>query len=414
MLWTTRRPALWKQDLAPLEPGIMVRMATRDEINHASDLKVELVDYALSPGFNHLLRLLRAEGLQLTDNRQDALAYAVERMLFERPHADGKSVLERYLHGHRQLPPDDRMLLESWRDKGVYGVFEIVARHGDRLTLINLADELTYAAFATRGTEALTDARPGRYILTRVLPVRNEWMLSGVQLIINEEGRHIVGRLLRSLFEDDPLGPFRNPAKRHEALEINRECHRIFVDLFGSDAVAGTGREAAEHRRQFLEKVSTRFGTGDDTLRESLTTATSSAPAIVVPAVREDLLAAEDVVLLNDPVKGVALIRDHGRLEDAFRAPPSSADADGVALVRRYLDDESIPGYVFTRLATRYPDTVDALFRLVLDDPDFVWAADGEELLENRKPEWYETADEPDLLLMARLVRDSLPAKFEA
>jgi len=107
-------------------------------------------------------------------------------------------------------------------------------------------------------------------------------------------------------------------------------------------------------------------------------------------------------------VKGFALFQNYGQVEDAHHTPPSDAHADGVALVREYLNDESIPAYVLARLASAYPETVDTLYHLVLERPEFRWAVDGDALLRQRKPESYATADVPDLVVLPQLVIDAM------
>ena len=384
-------------------------MTSRDEIYQAADLKGDLVEYALTPGFARLLASEMAEALRYTDDRPSAGIYAVESMLFDRPERGGRTVLERYLLGHTQLSLDDRAVLESWRDRAVYGVFEVIARKGDRLTLVNVIDELRYDVYSTMGAAAISGASRGSYVLTRVLPVGDSWILSGIQGLLGRRDNMIVGTLLAGLIENDPTGAYRNPAKRERALEINRAYHDVFLGLFGADSVAGTGREAAEHLRRFIAACSAQVNAAvPESAPAAEWAAAEAAATSAYENIPDELLNSDDVVLRNHPVKGFALFENHGRVEDAHRTPPSDAHADGVALVREYLSDESVPAYVLARLASAYPETVDALYRLVLERPEFGWAVDGDALLRQHKPESYATTDLPDLLVLPQLVIDAM------
>ena len=58
----------------------------------------------------------------------------------------------------------------------------------------------------------------------------------------------------------------------------------------------------------------------------------------------------------------------------------------------------------FRRLAAAHPQTVNAVFRKVLRQPNFTWAEHGEALLRRRKPWYYEHEPRPDIsVLGARL-----------
>jgi hypothetical protein len=68
------------------------------------------------------------------------------------------------------------------------------------------------------------------------------------------------------------------------------------------------------------------------------------------------------------------------------------------------LGAETIGPLPFRRLAAARPQTVNAVFRKVLRQPNFTWAEHGEVLLRRRKPWYYEHEPRPDIsVLGARL-----------
>ena len=70
----------------------------------------------------------------------------------------------------------------------------------------------------------------------------------------------------------------------------------------------------------------------------------------------------------------------------------------------RRLRAETIGPLPFRRLAVAHPQTVNAVFRKVLRQPNFTWAEHGEALLRRRKPWYYEHEPHPDIsVLGARL-----------
>lgn len=384
----------------------MVSMDSRTRVDRAATLKSELVAYAFGAEFKPQLGVAVSAAFEHTDDDQDALVYAVESILFERAEQGGATVLENYLANETHLAPKDRELLESWRDRAVFGVFQVVRRKGDTLTLMNLVDDLSYTTYSTMGAAALRPATPGRYVLTRVVPIGNDWVLSGIQSLYPKTDRLIVGAIVARLIQNDPTGPYRNPEKRLRSLEIVGQYHKVFLSLFGADAVAGTGQDVAAQYRRYLR----------DCAALALVASPGATNPAEIEAVAErayqtfpaELFDAEDVAMLHHPVKGASFYREHGRVEAAHRRPPARARAEGVIAVRDYLADESIPAFVLSRLASAYPDTVDRLYRLVLKRPAFRWATDGDALLRERKPLWFATADLPDLTLMPQIVVDAM------
>jgi len=95
---------------------------------------------------------------------------------------------------------------------------------------------------------------------------------------------------------------------------------------------------------------------------------------------------------------------EYGRLRDLFADPALAADKRYADVLRGYLRAETIGPLPFRRLAAAHPQTVNAVFRKVLRQPNFTWAGHGEALLRRRKPWYYEHEPRPDIsVLGARL-----------
>jgi hypothetical protein len=77
-------------------------------------------------------------------------------------------------------------------------------------------------------------------------------------------------------------------------------------------------------------------------------------------------------------------------------------------VLRGYLRSETIGPLPFRRLAA-HPDTVYAVFRKVLREPNFTWAEHGEALMRRRKPWYYEREPRPGISVIgARLSESSV------
>jgi hypothetical protein len=65
-------------------------------------------------------------------------------------------------------------------DEEVEGIFQVKRRQGGALVADNLVDGLTYRVRSNMGPAALATVRPGSFLIARLLPVGDQWLLSGV------------------------------------------------------------------------------------------------------------------------------------------------------------------------------------------------------------------------------------------
>jgi hypothetical protein len=149
-------------------------------LEHASELKGQLIDFACSQRFSWQLEKAVSEGIggPVTDERE--FANLLDSFILQRPLADGRTVVEVFVCEHPEFAEADRRMLLGWREV-VEGVFEILERSGDAIIAVNLVDERTYRIRANAGPRALVPMRPGLFMTARVVPVGDDWMLSGVQ-----------------------------------------------------------------------------------------------------------------------------------------------------------------------------------------------------------------------------------------
>ncbi len=118
----------------------------------------------------------------------DELINLIDHFILQRPLADGRTVVEVFTAEHPELTESDRELLLGWREV-VEGVFEIREQAGDAIIAFNLVDELTYRVRANTGPRAFTPLRPGVFMTSRIVPVGDDWMLSGIQQLFHASAR---------------------------------------------------------------------------------------------------------------------------------------------------------------------------------------------------------------------------------
>jgi len=149
-------------------------------LEHSSELKRQLVDFACSHRFSQQLGDAVSESIGGPVTDEGEFANLLDNFILQRPLTDGRTVVEVFASEHPDLTAADCRMLLGWREV-VEGVFEIRERSGDAITAVNLVDERTYRIRANAGPRALVPMRPGLFMTARVVPIGDDWMFSGVQ-----------------------------------------------------------------------------------------------------------------------------------------------------------------------------------------------------------------------------------------
>jgi hypothetical protein len=92
-------------------------------------------------------------------------------------HKDGRTS-GRSWSARPELSLAERETLLRWRDV-VQGQFAVQRRDGSALIVVNLVDELTYRVRSNVGPSVFRRMPRRSFLITRLMPVGDEWMLSG-------------------------------------------------------------------------------------------------------------------------------------------------------------------------------------------------------------------------------------------
>lgn len=319
---------------------------------------------------------------------------AIEGLLFEHRFDDGTTVLDRFAARHPGLDVAERELLDAWSDS-VHGIFEIIVADGDVLQMTNLFDDLPYTSVASGGAQSIADVVPGSYLITRILPVAGVWTLSGTQVAFTADARDGLAAVVAERALEHPDLVLRNPDYRRSAERIAAALHESFLDCFGSDLLVVRGVEVESRYREFLT-FHTMRSTSEAAALDRVTDMAAQHEA------QAGFADVDTVALHSHPLGGVSFYANYAEVAAAFDQPTLAADHRQRALVHGYLDDETIPPWIITRLAEQCPDA-DALFAGVLARPDFRWDRDGESLLRERKSSYIDAAIAPGATVLPRI-----------
>lgn len=352
-----------------------------DLLQRAGDLKAELVAFARRPRFSNVFREAVGERFgRVVVADDDELIDFMDWFVLQHRLPDGRTVVEHFAAARADLPNAERRLLLGWRDV-VEGIFEIGKRDGPALLAFNVVDELTYRMRSNMGPSIFESMPHGDFMIGRLVPIGDEWMLSGAQHLFPQSARKAILEVAAKLSLERPGLVFRNPEKLAQGWKLQRLDRERFIEWFGADLVVLDRTELADRLDAYWHWRVRQ--TADGELPEG---SPRDAPRLELP---EHLLEAETVGLIHDEEEGLTFLAEFGRVEEVFEDPRLLADRDHRWAVLGYLNDDSVSPLPFRRLAQRDPAKASEVFRRLLKKPNFCWERDGEQLMRRRKASFF-------------------------
>ncbi|MDA8219114.1 MAG: hypothetical protein M0Z94_16030 [Dehalococcoidales bacterium] len=220
-------------------------------IERSGDLKRDLLEFAKGPDFHGAVkRAIEKRFGKVVVGDEGEVGNFLDEFVLQHRLPDGRTVVVRFVDAHPELPDDERQMLLGWQDV-VEGVFEVQRRDGDALVVENLIDDLTYRVRSNMGSRVWAQTPPQSFLIARLVPVEDEWLVSGYVHTLPASARSEVYKVAAEVSSKARRAVFRNPLKLEQAWKAQREEHEQFIAFFGSDEVVLRGSEAAERLRAF-------------------------------------------------------------------------------------------------------------------------------------------------------------------
>jgi hypothetical protein len=349
-------------------------------VERSVSLKKEILDFARRPQFDSAFRReMRSRFGDPVAAEEDELHNFFDWFIQQYRRPDGRTVVDCFLDTRPALTPDEREFLRGWRDV-VEGIFEVTGRDGAVLEAVNLIDDLDYRMWSNIGSAVLDHFPDGSFVVTRVVPLGDEWLISGSPAVFGAERHDEVMHAAAQMATASPGLVFRNPERLARGWELQRAERAAFVEHFGSDQVVLDVGEVAPRLAEFSAK---RYpGAAADPMRSI----TDSIPPW-----------ADTVGLIYDETDGLGVYYDLHLVEQAFADPELTRKRQYRETLKDYLTEDGLSPVPLIRLAERDHATADRVFRRLTGKPRFVWSRDGEALLRAHKPEWYDRPSLPRL-----------------
>jgi hypothetical protein len=387
--------------------GSALMTVSAELVLRSGDRKGELVEFSRRRRFDRAFREAFARRFGEVDTvDEEQFINFLDFFALQHRLPDGRTIVEHFVAEHPQLPEEERAMLLSWRDV-VEGNFRVQRRDRDALVTVNLVDELNYRVRSNRGPAALASMRRGSFVIARLVPIGEEWLLSGASTVWPAASPGEAYRLAAELAMRHPELVFRNPEKLAQGQERQREERRHFIAFFGSDLVVLSGEELAARMEAYwrfrMHEVCDAEGrSAADHTRERYGAA-AQVPGFSLPLELGD----EDTVgVVYDEVEGMYFWADFGLVQNTFASPALAARRRHRDAVLGYLEAPTISPLAFRRLAEPDPERASRVFRRVLRRPGFSWERDGEALLRRYKAGWFERPVLPSVTPISRALSD--------
>jgi hypothetical protein len=346
-----------------------------DLMDRAGDLKGELSEYAQSPRFQAAMRdaLLGAfpDGVV---NDEMTFSAAMDAFVFTHRPNGGPTVVELFAE---RFTGGDRALLLSWTDY-VQGVFEVREPYGDDgFVALNHIDELTYRIRSNMGPEGVEQLSPGVIMIGGIVPVGDDWMISGASMAFAAEDATAALAGVRNLQVKNPALVFRNPDKLAQARALQASQRESFIDLYGDDLIVVPEAEVKAKVLAFYRHDYERAGSKGGPWKEP------DLPDLGFAGV-------EKVGIVFDEEDGLSFHPEFDVLQEVFADPTLIVRGRYREVVTGYLRGDDVSPNILSRLAAEDPGKASEVFRRLLKKPGFSWERDGEALLRKHKPGWYD------------------------
>jgi hypothetical protein len=368
-----------------------------DLVKRAGQLKPMLVDFAMSPLFDRELTAVIARNFpDMIVDDEAMFSMVLDHFALQHRLESGITVVEAFVAAHPELTEAERDMLLGWRDV-VEGMFEVAGKDRDAVILFNVVDELTYRAQSNLGPRAFRQLKKDLIVVGRLVPMGESWRVSGNLAVFPASARDVMLASAAQQALSNPEIAFRNPAKLAEARSMVARQHEAFEDLFGADLVVVPGIEVPDKVDEFNRYWAQRVRPG------------AEPPKPVPMDFPDDLLDADSVAIHFVAGEGMSFYPGYDLLEELFGNPALISRRRYRETLSDCLRDPDVSPELLRRLAARDPAKASKVFtRLLNRKRGFSWEADGERLLRQHKPSYFDGTLLPRTVVLSKPLSNAL------
>jgi hypothetical protein len=195
----------------------------------------------------------------------------------------------------------------------------------------------------------------------------------------------------------NPEAVFRNPAKLAEARRILAQHHQMFADLFGASLIVVPGIEVPGKIEAFHRHLAQQAHPG------------AEPPEPAPLDLPDDILAASSVAIHFAAGEGLSFYPGYHLLEELFSDPALISRRRYRETLSGFLRDSGTSPEPLRRLAARDPAKASTVFTKLLNRKrGFSWDTQGEQLLRQHKPSYFDGTLLPRTVPLSELLSNAL------
>jgi hypothetical protein len=316
-------------------------------------------------------------GRELDRDEHDMLVDDVAHTALD---ASGRKAIDLFVESEG-LGGEDRGIVLGWRDH-IVGCLEIDRARWPLFECTNLVDGLGYALVSNVGGQVSGHPfRQGTFVMTRLVPVRNAWMMSGVQSLYGPRDRWVAWGVAADIARNNPELFFRNTENLGLARQILEKQRDRFLARFGAPWVCGSPREV---ERRFQEFLHLDMGMRAENVEEA--------------RLPPDLWRARSVGMVCDAIEGIWFLDEFALFLEVLERPRRARRGRHKRVVLGYLHGEGTSPAIFGLVSGVAGGALDEVLAEALGRPGFSWVRDGVRHLEEHNPGFLERPRLPGTL----------------
>lgn len=323
--------------------------------------------YVSSSGENYLKNIEDSA----EEERQSNWIWHMDEFLLFGETAEKERVLDVLLRS-RKFTKEEKKIIEEWKEKAFMSVFEIGSVQDDVLELFDVVAEVSYRAYSNNSEIPITQFEPKirekHFMLTNLVSVHGSWFLSGIQKLLPPESEQLIFEnfVNKQSIEDIYRN---NQEKLARAFQAQKEHHDWFVAHYGTEELIIKGSELEKKIGEYYEAW--------------------SKNKVKVDPFPQEMVESNDVGIVTDEKEGLNYFIDYGLFLKTFMNSDNPPD-EWMETVLGYLEDESVPAFVFRRMKERYPESFKIIMKKIVFPfkRHFDPVADFDKMIDIFKPDW--------------------------
>jgi len=314
---------------------------------------------------------------------------------------NGDSLIDRFIKENKNcLSGAEVAILEGWKES-FEGIFEVKSVDEVTVRLYNLIDEAEYIATSNVGKQGLKRFSTGEFVITRLVPLDDIYLLSGVSFRYPSEARSMLEEeALKIVKSNLPASLGKNKEKWAQGWQMQKKLRNEFISYFKDEIIVVAGEKLQETMEGFLtyytEKTKSKLSESEKAKYAGLKS-TLSVP--------EKLATADSAGVIFDETEGLKTYTDFKLFMETFKNPNLIKDEEYKEVIMGYLWSDTISPLPFRKMVERYPENARKVFATLFNKRNWSNEKDFPALMRKYKGAFLKEKPKPTVIPAVQKIR---------